>query len=207
MPTTEVKSYTFEAFLAWDGGSADRKYELCRGIPMPIVEPNANHEDVIAMLCRYLMDFCMAQDLPYVPRQNKQIRLQVDGGDRESSRYGDLVVFDRAEWQRMKQLSISAAAYVPPPLMIEVVSGNWQDDYRRKVDEYEALGILEFWIVDYAGLGGTQYIGMPKQPTLTVLELIDGEYRQQQFRGSDRIISPTFPGLELTASEVFQFGN
>jgi Uma2 family endonuclease len=207
MLTTETKPYTFEEFLAWAGGRSDTKYELRQGIPMPIMEPNANHEDVIAMLCLYLITFCQTQSLPYVPRQNKQIRLQPDASDRESSRYGDIVVFAQAEWRRMKQLSISAAAYVPPPLVIEVVSTNWQDDYRTKVDEYESLGIPEFWIVDYAGFGGTQYIGTPKQSTLTVLELVDGEYRQQQFRGSDRIISPTLPTLELTAAEVFAFGN
>lgn len=44
------------------------------------------------------------------------------------------------------------------------------------------------------------------QPTLTVLELANGEYRQQLFRGSERIISPTFPTLQLTAAEVFVFG-
>lgn len=173
---------------------------------MPIPEPNANHEDMTARLCIYLIHFCETATLPYVPRQNKQIRLKPDANHRESSRYGDIVVFTQDEWQRMKQLGISAAAYSPPPLVIEVVSTNWRDDYRTKVDEYEALGVAEYWIVDYAGLGGMQYIGTPKQPTVTVLELIDGEYRQQLFRNTDRIISPTFPTLTLTAAEVFAFG-
>lgn len=75
------------------------------------------------------------------------------------------------------------------------------------MDEYEALGVIEYWIVDYAALGGMQYIGTPKQPTITILELIDGEYRQQLFRDTDRIISPTFPTLTLTAAEVFAFGD
>ncbi|WP_404791064.1 Uma2 family endonuclease [Altericista sp. CCNU0014] len=206
MLSAETKFFSFEEFLAWNDGRSDTKFELRQGIPMPVVEPNANHEDVIAMLCMYLINFCQASDLPYVPRQNKQIRLKLDANQRESSRYGDIVVFAQDEWQRMKQLGISAAAYIPPPLVIEVVSTNWRDDYRTKVDEYEALGVAEYWIVDYAGLGGMQYIGMPKQPTLTVLESIDGEYRQQLFRGSDRIISPTFPTLALTAAEVFAFG-
>ncbi|MGH2412644.1 MAG: Uma2 family endonuclease, partial [Microcystaceae cyanobacterium] len=116
-----------------------------------------------------------------------------------------IVVFAQDEWQRMKQLSISAAAYIPPPLVIEVVSTNWRDDYRAKVDEYEALGIPEYWIVDYAGLGGVQYIGSPKQPTLTVLQWVDGEYQPQLFRGNDCIFSPTLPRLPLTAAEVFAF--
>jgi Uma2 family endonuclease len=158
------------------------------------------------MLCLTLVNFCQNADLPYVPRQNKQIRLQPDAEGRESSRYADIVVLAQAEWLRMKQLSISAAAYVPPPLVIEVVSTNWRDDYRVKVSEYEQLGIMEYWIVDYAGLGGVQYIGSPKQPTLTVLQLQDGEYQPQVFRGGDRIISPMLPELPLTAAEVFAFG-
>jgi Uma2 family endonuclease len=34
--------------------------------------------------------------------------------------------------------------------------------------EYEEIKILEYWIVDYFGLGGTKYIGSPKQPTLSI---------------------------------------
>jgi Uma2 family endonuclease len=209
MLSTETKSFTFEEFLAWNHGQSDTKFELRQGIPMPVSGPNANHEDVTARLCIYLIHFCETAALPYVPRQNKQIRLKPDVNHRESSRYGDIVVFTQDEWQRMKQLGISAAAYIPPPLVIEVVSTNWRDDYRTKVDEYEALGVIEYWIVDYAGLGGMQYIGTPKQPTITILELIEGEYRQQLFRDTDRIIiiSPTFPTLALTAAEVFAFGD
>ncbi|MEP0924727.1 Uma2 family endonuclease [Leptolyngbya sp. ST-U4] len=44
----------------------------------------------------------------------------------------------------------------------EVVSRNWQNDYTRKVKDYAVLGIPEYWIVDYAGLAGTRYIGKPK---------------------------------------------
>jgi Uma2 family endonuclease len=91
-------------------------------------------------------------------------------------------------------------------LEIEVVSTNWRDDYHKKFADYEALGIEEYWIVDYLGLGGRQFIGSPKQPTLSVCELVEGEYEGQQFRGSDRIVSPTFPNLTLTAEQVFAAG-
>ena len=29
------------------------------------------------------------------------------------------------------------------------------------------MGIAEYWILDYQGLGGRRYIGSPKQPTAT----------------------------------------
>lgn len=48
----------------------------------------------------------------------------------------------------------SAVLTVPAPLVVEIVSGNWRDDYLTKLAEYEALGIPEFWIVDYLGIGG-----------------------------------------------------
>lgn len=49
-------------------------------------------------------------------------------------------------------------------LAVEVVSTNWPDDYARKFEDYEAMEIAEYWIVDYLGLGGRRYIGSPKQP-------------------------------------------
>jgi hypothetical protein len=33
---------------------------------------------------------------------------------------------------------------------------NWQ----------EALGIGEYWIIDYAAFGGSRHLGKPKQPTI-----------------------------------------
>ena len=52
------------------------------------------------------------------------------------------------------------------PLVVEVVSTNWRTDYAHKLADYESLGIPEYWIVDYLGLGGKRYIGDPKQPTI-----------------------------------------
>ncbi|MGA9379049.1 MAG: Uma2 family endonuclease, partial [Phormidium sp.] len=91
-------------------------------------------------------------------------------------------------------------------LVIEVVSTNWQDDYLLKLGEYEKLGILEYWIVDYLGLGGRRYIGNPKQPTISVYQMVEGEYMVTQFRGEERIQSAIFPELNLTAEQIFKIG-
>jgi Uma2 family endonuclease len=163
---------TFEEFLAWDDGSGGN-FELRDGFPMPIVDPNAKHEDVADELCELLSAHCKSQKLPYVPKRQKQVMTGKNpASGREESRRTDIVVFDKAEWERMRQSTGSAAAYVPPPLVIEVVSTNWRDDYEYKLNEYEALGIPEYWIVDYAGLGGIRYIGKPKKPTLTIYQLL-----------------------------------
>jgi Uma2 family endonuclease len=93
-----------------------------------------------------------------------------------------------------------------------VVSTNWKDDYLTKLAEYEDLGILEYIIIDYAAFGGVRFIGSPKQPTITIYQLENGEYLAGKvFRGDDpcgiceaaRIESILFPTLDLTAAQFF----
>lgn len=211
MYATVTQPLTFEEFLAWDDGSG-REFELLDGIPVPLSEPNANHEDLIQRLCAYLENHCQENDLPYVSRQSKQVRLKIAPGEKEKSRKADIVIFAREEWQRMKTNSSSAAAYIPPPGIIEVVSNNWKDDYLTKLAEYVGrspsrrvdLGVLEYIIVDYAAFGGIRFIGSPKQPTITIYQLEDGEYLPPKvFRGEDRIDSRLFGNIPLTAEQIF----
>ncbi len=203
MYATVPHPLTFEEFLAWDDGSG-REFELLDGIPVPLSEPNANHEDLIERLCAYLEAYCQEHDLPYVARQSKQVRLKTAPGEKEKSRKADIVIFAREEWQRMKTSSSSAAAYVPPPGVIEVVSNNWKDDYLTKLAEYEDLGIWEYMIIDYAAFGGIRFIGSPKQPAITIYQLENGEYLPGKvFRGRDRIESLLFPNIPLTADQIF----
>ncbi len=203
MYATATKPMTFEEFLAWDDGTG-RNFELIDGIPMPRREPNANHEDLVERLCTYLENHCLESNLPYVPRQSKQVKLKTEPEEKEKSRQADIVVFAKPEWQRMKGSPSSAAGYVPPPGIIEVVSTNWKDDYLTKLAEYEDLGVFEYWIVDYAAQGGIRYIGSPKQPTITIYQLENGEYLPgKSFRGEDLIESKLFPNLSLTAEQIF----
>jgi Uma2 family endonuclease len=203
MYATVTKPLTFEEFLAWDDGSG-RDFELIDGVPVPLSEPNANHEDLIQRLCACLEAHCLEADLPYVSRQSKQVRLKTAPDEKEKSRKADIVIFAKEEWQRMKGNSSSAAAYIPPPGIIEVVSTNWKDDYLTKLAEYEDLGVLEYIIVDYAAYGGTRFIGSPKQPTITIYQLENGEYLPGKiFREQERIESRLFPNLTLTAEQIF----
>jgi Uma2 family endonuclease len=87
-------------------------------------------------------------------------------------------------------------------LVVEVVSTNWETDYARKVEEYALLGIPEYWIVDYRGLGGVAFIGKPKQPTIAVCQLIDQDYIQQQFRLGQQIISHLLKSMELRLDDI-----
>ena len=120
----------------------------------------------------------------------------------------DVMVVDRNElakelfWNDQSILTLGSSI----KFVMEVVSSNWQNDYARKVEDYAILGIPEYWIADYAGLGGTRHIGKPKQPTLSICKLVKGEYEIQQIRGNQSITSPTFPNFKLTAEQVLKAG-
>jgi Uma2 family endonuclease len=120
----------------------------------------------------------------------------------------DVMVVDRNElakellWNDQSILTLGSSI----KFVVEVVSSNWQNDYARKIEDYAILGIPEYWIADYAGLGGTRHIGKPKQPTLSICTLVKGEYEIQQVRGNQLITSLTFPNLKLTADQVLKAG-
>lgn len=90
------------------------------------------------------------------------------------------------------------------PLLVEVVSTNWRDDYGHKLVEYEAMGVAEYWIVDYRALGAVRYIGKPKQPTITMCQLVEGEYQMQRKVAGQMLESAVFPDLKLSVDAVLR---
>ena len=195
------KTLDSDTFIASYGD--DDRYELIDGELIEI-DPTGPHEQVGAFISRKLNAQIDALDLPYFIPQRCLIRSL----DSTSAFRPDLVVLDetalRSEprWQREPVITLGSTI----KLIVEVVSTNWQNDYARKYEEYEALGIPEFWIADYLGIGGKYYIGSPKQPTLTISHLQAGIYQKTLLRRGDRIQSFIFPGLELFVDRLFRFG-
>jgi Uma2 family endonuclease len=196
----QQRPLSFDAFLARYGG--DNRYELIDGEVFNL-EPTGPHEEVAAFITG---KFCVQIEVLARPWFVLQRGLLRPAG--MTAFRPDVAVVNREElvkepfWPEQSILSLSSSLQ----LIVEVVSSNWQNDYARKLDDYAALGIYEYWIADYAGLGGTRHIGKPKQPTLSICTLVDGEYDIQQFRGDQRLVSSTFPGLQLTAAQVLQPG-
>ncbi len=151
-----------------------------------------------------------AANLPYFIPKESLVKLSDDTGYEP-----DVVVLDRSNLEnepRWERESIITAGRTIK-LIVEVVSTNWQDDYLYKLADYQALSVQDYWITEhhhhhhYLGLGGRLYIGNPKQPTLSVYNLVEGEYEVQQFRGGDRIVSPQLGELLVTAEEIFRAGH
>jgi len=195
---------SFDEFIEWLPESSECRYELYRGRIVEMPKPRGKHSKVAGFTALKTGIEIERLGLSYfVPREC--IVRSLDG---KSGYEPDIIVLDETalvdepRWESGSILTLGKSI----KLIVEVVSTNWQDDYLGKLQDYEALGIQEYWIVDYAGLGGRQFIGNPKQPTFSVYNLMDGEYDVQRFRAGDSILSPTFPELNLTVDQVFAVG-
>ncbi|MBN3879408.1 MULTISPECIES: Uma2 family endonuclease [unclassified Nostoc] len=183
-------------------GECDR-YELIDG-ELIEMEPTGPHEQVSALIGRKLNVEIDRQDLSYFIPHRCLIKLL----GTETAFRPDVIVLDQTQlineplWKQEPVITSGNSI----KLIAEIVSTNWQNDYARKAEDYALLGVLEYWIVDYLGLGGREYIGKPKQPTVTICNLIEDEYQKQLFQNNDRLISSIFPNLQLTAQQIFSTG-
>ncbi|MFP5270932.1 Uma2 family endonuclease [Coleofasciculus sp.] len=192
---------TFDEFIEWLPETAECRYELHHGVIVEMPKPRGKHSKLSGDLAYNLGTAIRQASLPYFIPKECIVR-SLDG---TSGYEPDVIVLDEPaltdepDWESGSIITLGKSI----KMIIEVVSSNWRDDYLIKLGEYEALGIQEYWIVDYAALGGRRFIGNPKQPTLTLCQLVEGEYELQQFRAGDRLISPTLPNLTLTVDQVF----
>jgi Uma2 family endonuclease len=215
----ESKIFTFDEFIEWYPEDSEMRYELHNGAIIEMSKPRGKHSRLTGSLIEKLLISIRETgkgDIWFIPRESiiKPIR--------ERSGYEpDIIVLNQetinTETRWETESIIQNATSVK--LIVEVVSTNWRDDYYDKFRDYEEMGIPEYWIVedtaldgfpglkqvsvDYAALGGRDFIGYPKQPALFVCELVDGEYVKTLFRGNNQVVSPTFPNWKQTAQQVF----
>ncbi len=199
MIQTTAKLLTFEEFLEWYPDGKGR-FELRNGV---IVEmnPNGDHEEVTSFLIRKINVEIDRLNIPYITPSTYFVRPPAA----TTGYQPDIIVLDKPAlmseplWKKSSIITQGNSV----KLAVEVVSTNWQDDYLVKVADYERFGIPEYWVVDYAALGGKRFIGNPKQSTISVYQLVEGEYQVSQFREGDRILSFALPELNLTVEQVF----
>lgn len=197
MVQAKPKLMTFQEFLDWK--LETWRYELHDGV-MIEMQPTGPHEQVVGLLNRKLNVYLDQQNLSYfIPNTAIIQPLGFESGYKP-----DLMLIAPEElskeplWKRESVITLGSSV----KLAVEVVSTNWPDDYARKFEDYEGMGIQEYWIVDYLGLGGRRYIGTPKQPTMTVCNLVNGLYETTLLRRGETIISPRLSGFQLEMNQV-----
>ncbi|MEH2064476.1 MAG: Uma2 family endonuclease [Nostoc sp.] len=200
MTQTLTKLVTFEEFIEWYPSNGVR-YELHKGVIVEMPPPTGEHENVVGFLAAQITFQFLQMGLPFRIPKTAFVKIQSNN----STYSPDILLLNHDNlvneplWS--KQSTVIQAASIP--LAVEVVSTNWRDDYYDKFRDYEEMGIPEYWIVDYAAIGGKRFTGNPKQQTITICELVDGDYQMTVFRGNNFITSPLFPQLNLTAQQIF----
>jgi len=184
MIQSPTKYYTFEEYLAYNDGT-DTKYELVNGELIAMPPASGLHALIMVFLYDILTSEIKRLNLDWIVMPgNVGVRTTEN-----KSRIPDLIIITQDQRELIRKMS-SAVVQSPPLLAVEIVSGNAEDDYRYKRSEYAAREIPEYWIVD------------PIENKVSVLLLVNGYYEQTEFRGSEGIISQTFPELALTVEEV-----
>jgi Uma2 family endonuclease len=196
MVLAESKTISFDDFISWLPERSAFRYELHEGEIIEMPKPRGKHSEIAGLIIAKLNLIIHQAQLSHIISRESIVK-SIDG---RSGYEPDVIVLDQkmlADEPRWEAESIITQGS-SIKLLVEVVSTNWQDDYAIKQMAYQALGIPEYWIIDYLGLGGRAFIGYPKQPVILVYSLVDGEYNLQQFRNDELIQSWTFPGVELS---------
>ncbi|NMF83545.1 Uma2 family endonuclease [Nodosilinea sp. P-1105] len=186
--TTTTPLLSFEDYVAYDDGTAAR-YELVDGELVEMTPPTFRHF-LIAKCLEQALDAAIQQlGQPWLCFRAAGVRTGI-----RKSRLTDVcvVTLEQARERQGNALIFST----PPLLVVEVVSPeSVTRDYRYKRTEYAALGVPEYWIVD------------PLQAKVTVLQWQEGMYEETVFVSSQPLISPTFPGLDLTVATILAAGD
>jgi Uma2 family endonuclease len=196
MVQAKPRFQTIEDYAALDTSDLPEcRFELVNG---EIIEIGAeNHQNIEIAGFLYIM---LAQHISYyLLARGTEIQVTSDS---VTCREPDLIVLTEETRNAMRRdkRSIVTLTMPNPALVVEVVSpggntsDNYQRDYVEKPVEYAARGIPEYWRID------------PSRFVVAVLRLEAGQYVSTTFQGNDRLISPTFPDLKLTADQIFNAG-
>lgn len=188
MTTTTQPKLNFEQYLNYDDGT-DNRYELVDGQLKLMNPPTLLHIRIAKFLERQFD--IEIERLGYPWEAFREVGQQTK---EDSARLPDVLVVPLELAETL--MNQSAVLRVPSLLVVEIVSPSSKaDDYKEKLEDYQKLGIPEYWIVNPES---------KRDKRVTVHQLQNQVYQKQEFRSNQQIISATFPELNLTAEQVLR---
>jgi Uma2 family endonuclease len=190
-----ARRMSLEEYLTYDDGT-DTRYELEDGVLVEMgTESTINTQIAVFIITTFAR---LGIDIDRLGiKQKIQVKSKY-----VSARDPDLIIHSEDSALAIEGLAESCLKLLDPNPMIaiEVVSPgaettkNYKRDYENKPSEYAARGIPEMWQVD------------PERKWVKIGKLVDGAYEFETFTGENAIVSPSFPGLKVTAIEVLKAG-
>lgn len=193
MTFTKARFASFEEYLSADASDLpEGRYEYWDGELVPVMSESPENDDIANYIFFLLLQMGVYRKLV----RPHSCEIEVIGNPK--TRFPDLTVLDNVHLVLMAKSNRVTRKMPPPRLVVEVVSPgdeskpNYKRDYIDKRDQYAAIGIPEYWLVD------------PEREWVMVGTLVASVYQFVIFRGNDTIVSPTFPELKLTAAIVLE---
>ena len=191
MTFTKTRFASFEAYLTADASDLpEGRYEYWDGELIEVMAESSFND----ALANYLYLLMVQAGIYHKLIRPHSCEVEVIG--KPKTRFPDLTVLDDVHLVLMDKNTRVTRDMPPPRLVVEVVSPgaeskpNYTRDYRDKRDQYAAIAIPEYWIVD------------PDRAWIMVGTLIAGQYQFETFTDNQTLVSPTFPELTLTAVHV-----
>lgn len=192
---TTPQTVPFNQFLNFDDGSEVNEYELVAGRLVLMPEPSELHEEILEFLSFMFELAYRRRKLKYSVRKRNALLL-----DETTSRRPDIAIIQRPQSYPDDQPRIGIQTQ--PFMIVEIASSNWSTDLIDKQEEYLALGVPEYWIIDYKGQIPAKYCLRGKGKKAIVLILENGEYQRTEYLEGETIPCQTFPDLTLTVDQV-----
>lgn len=188
LKTAVGRIFTFEEYCSYEDGTGDR-YELVEGY-LQLMAPPAGLHIVICEFLVYIFNKLFA-DTQTQLRAGKEVGFRIN---KNTCRIVDICVNLEEHWLDIAQVGEAGIFQhnQTPLLVIEVTSTNEAEDYKKKHQEYAAIGIPEYWIInrnrEHIRVCNSAYPGSP--------------YHHREFRKREQILSQVLPQLKLTVDEV-----
>ena len=191
MTFTQARFTSFEEYLTTEASDlSEGRYEYWNGELIPVMAESF-WNDTIALFIQVVL---MSIGVPFQLIRPHNCEIEVIGTPR--TRFPDLTVLDEIHLTLLDRRLTITRQMPPPSLVVEVVSPgddrseNYLRDYQDKRDQYAAIGIPEYWLID------------PDRSWVMVGTLIENQYQFKTFSADEMIVSPSFPSVDVTASQV-----
>ena len=194
-PTVVQQRMTLAEYLDYDDDT-DTRYELEDGFLIDMSGENPLNPRIAVFLLGYLLQQMGVSLMLLAIGHQIEVKSSY-----ATCRQPDLIVHTvESDEYLMGDEKVLHLGSPVPLLVVEVASSTLTDtrsrkrDYEHKPQEYADRCIPEMWIVD------------PDRQWVQVGTLVDSQYQFETFMGEARIVSQTFPELNLTAAIVLAAG-